>query len=102
LRLLPDQRDGKIGVVKDHPPPILDYADSQNNKWIPIALFPDEMSAHLASSKLDAAGIKTILGNQLNPIAGNNSTGISVQSDDVKAAIAILTDSPARRWIVSP
>ena len=86
--------------MKDRPPPIPNYDDSQTNRWIAIAIFPDEMNAHLASSKLDAAGIKTILENELNPIAGNNSTGISVQSDDVKAAVAILTDSPAKRWLV--
>jgi hypothetical protein len=81
-------------------PPILNYADARPEKWIAIALFPDEITAHLASSKLDTEGIEAILGNQLNPIGGNNSTGISVRSDDVKAAIAILTDSPARRWLV--
>ena len=86
--------------MEDSQPPILNYADARPEKWIAIALFPDEMTAHLASSKLDAAGIKTILGSQQNPIAGNNSTGISVQSDDVKAAIAILIGSPARRWLV--
>jgi len=86
--------------MEDRQPPILNYADARPEKWIAIALFPDEMTAHLASSKLDAAGIKTILGNELNPIVGNNPTGISVQSDDVKAAIVILTDSPAKRWLV--
>jgi hypothetical protein len=86
--------------MEDHQPPILNHADARPEKWIAIALFPDEMTAHLASSKLDAAGIKTILGNEMNPITGNNSTGISVQSDDLKAAIGILTNSPARRWLV--
>ena len=86
--------------MEDHQPPILNHADARPEKWIAIALFPDEMTAHLASSKLDAAGIRTILGNELNPITGNNSTGISVQSDHVKAAIAILADGPARRWLV--
>jgi hypothetical protein len=86
--------------MEDRQPLIPDYADAQIGKWIAIALFPDEISAHLASSKLDAAGIQSILGNQLNPIGGNISAGISVQSGDVKAAIAILTDSPARRWLV--
>jgi hypothetical protein len=81
-------------------PLIPNYADSQANKWIAIALFPDEITAHLASSKLDSAGIKTILENELNPIGGNISAGISVQSGDIKAAIAILTDSPAKRWLV--
>jgi hypothetical protein len=86
--------------MEDRQPLIPNYADSQTNKWIAIALFPDEMTAHLASSKLDAAGIKTVLENELNPIGGNISTGISVQSGDVKAAMAILTDSPARQWLV--
>jgi hypothetical protein len=81
-------------------PPILNYANGHPEKWIAIAVFPDEITAHLASSKLEAEGIETILGNQLDPIGGSNSTGISVQSDDVKAAIAILTDSPAKRWLV--
>ena len=86
--------------MESRQPPILNYADGRPEKWIPIALFPDEITAHLASSKLEAEGIETILGNQLNPIGGNNSTGISVQSDDVKSAIAILTDTPAKRWLV--
>jgi hypothetical protein len=87
--------------MEDRQPPILNYADARPEKWVPIALFPDEITAHLASSKLDAAGIKTILENELNPIGGNISAGISVRSGDVKAAMAILTDSPARRWLVS-
>jgi hypothetical protein len=86
--------------MEDRQPPIPNYVDAQPEKWIAIALFPDEMTAHLASSKLDAEGIETILGNQLNPYVGTNATGISVRSDDVKAAVAILTDSPARRWLV--
>jgi hypothetical protein len=86
--------------MEDRQPPILNHAAARPEKWIAVALFPDEMTAHLASSKLDAAGIKTILGNELNPITGNNSTGISVRSDDLQAAIGILTDSPAKRWLV--
>jgi hypothetical protein len=93
-------RGGKMPGMEDRPPLIPDYADAQIGKWIVIAQFPDEITAHLASSKLDAAGIQTILGNQLNPIGGNVSTGISVQSGDVEAAITILTDSPAKRWLV--
>jgi hypothetical protein len=87
--------------MKDRQPPSPNSANSQSGKWIPIALFPDEVTAHLASSRLDAEGIKTILANEVNPIVGNNPTGISVRSDDVKAAIAVLTDSPAKRWLVS-
>ena len=96
-----DWSGGKIRGMEGRQPPILNYADARPQKWITIALFPDEVTAHLASSKPDAAGIETILGNQLNPFTGgSNSTGICVRSDDVEAAIAVLTDSPAKRWLV--
>ncbi|MGA2441929.1 MAG: hypothetical protein ABSH08_13305 [Tepidisphaeraceae bacterium] len=86
--------------MEDRQPPILNYADAQGNMWIAIAVFPDEVTAHLASSKLDAEGIETDLGNHMNPFLGIDSTRMSVKSDDVQAAIAILTDTPAKRWLV--
>jgi hypothetical protein len=86
--------------MEGNEPPILDYDHGRAPKWIVIAQFPDEITAHLASSKLDAEGIRTNLGNEQNPISGSNSTAIAVQTDDVKAAIAILKDSPAKRWLV--
>jgi hypothetical protein len=81
-------------------PPILNYADGQTGKWITIARFPDEITAHLASSKLDAAGIEAILGNAVDPFGGASRTSVAVQTDNVEAAIAVLTDSPAKRWLV--
>ena len=37
---------------------------SHTDKWVAIALFPDDMTAHLALAKLEEACIKSILGNE--------------------------------------
>ena len=86
--------------MDDQEPPILNYADAHTDEWIAIARFPDEITARLASSKLDAAGIEAIIENALDPFLAASWTSLAVQPDNVKAAIAILTDSPAKRWLV--
>ncbi|MGA3068166.1 MAG: hypothetical protein ABSF29_15080 [Tepidisphaeraceae bacterium] len=84
-----------------HPkPPVLNYADGDTDKWIPIAQFPDDLSAHLASGKLDSEGIRTNLTDQPNPIYGSNPTTLAVRSHDVKPAKEILTKTPAKRWLL--
>jgi len=88
--------------MKEPKPPILNYADGRPEKWIPIAQFPDEFTAHLASGKLDAEGIPTNLGNELNSITGTNPTTLAVRSEDAHDAIAILKNTPAKQWLIGP
>jgi hypothetical protein len=88
--------------MKDQPPHPLNYATENSDNWTPIAQFPDELTATLASGKLDAEGIPTNLTGQPNPIYGGNPTTLAVRSQDLEPAIKILKETPAKRWLLNP
>ncbi len=77
-----------------------DNTDQPAGKWIVIAHFPDEITAHLVSSQLDAEGIRCNLRNQLYSFKGTHPTTMTVWSDDLADAIVIVKKSPAARWLL--
>lgn len=85
----------------DETPPILNYATPTTGKTVVIANFPEEALAHMAASRLDAEGIDAMVNDRL-PIylAGQRAARLSVSVDQVEAAVEILKQTPARKYLV--
>jgi hypothetical protein len=94
-----DENNGAIEPQSQIPSPILNYADPRVGRWVVIARFADEVTAHLAASKLDADGIETRLNNSLYFASG--PTVMAVRAEDVDAAVDILRVGPAAPWLIT-
>ena len=85
----------------DPDPPILDYATPTTGKIVVIANFPEEAMAHMAASRLEAEGIEAMVNDRLPiDLAGQRGARLAVSVDDVDAAIEILKQTPARKFLV--
>jgi len=87
-------------------PQQLNYASPQTYRMEVVAQFPDETEAHMAAAKLESEGIGVeIKTKMLTPLYGmENSNGavLAVHSDNVPQAIALLEQTPARRYLIRP
>jgi hypothetical protein len=85
----------------DEVPPILNYANPTTGKTIVIANFPEEAMAHMAASRLEAEGINALINDRL-PIylAGQRGARLSVSVDQADAAIEVLKQTPAKKFLV--
>jgi hypothetical protein len=83
------------------PPPILNYATPTTGKTVVIANFPEEAMAHMAASRLEAEGIEAMINDRL-PIylAGQRAARLAVSVDDVDAAVEVLKQTPAKKFLV--
>lgn len=83
------------------PPPILNYATPTTGTTVVIANFPEEAMAHMAASRLEAEGIEAMINDRL-PIylAGQRAARLAVSVDDVEAAVEILKQTPAKKFLV--
>ena len=85
----------------DENPPILNYAAPDTGKTVVIANFPEEAMAHMAASRLEGDGIAAMVNDRL-PIylAGQRGARLAVSVDDVDAAVEILKQTPAKKFLV--
>ena len=83
-------------------PPVLDYADQDAGRWIPITQYRSELLVHLAASKLEAEGIRVFIEDHPGRAGAARPARINVLADEVPAAVSILMQTPARDYLLEP
>ena len=80
--------------------PVLDYADQNADRLVPITTYNNELLVHMAASKLEAEGIRTVIEDHPRRAGAVRPARIKVFADDVPAAVAILRQTPARDYLL--
>lgn len=87
-----------VGMPGD--PPILDYADRNAGRLVPITLYRSELLVHMAASKLQGDGIRAFIEDHPRTAGGARTARILVCADEAEAAVAILKQTPAREFLL--
>jgi hypothetical protein len=81
--------------------PILDYQGAERREPKVIARFGNEVEARMAASKLDGEGIESQVEDRVIAAGmGGEAAQLSVPVEDVKEAIEILKETPARANLI--
>jgi hypothetical protein len=67
---------------------------------VAIASFADEVSVHLAASKLESEGIRAVADDPQQPVGGLHTSVLRVLAEDVARAREILMETPARDQLI--
>lgn len=86
--------------MSDESPPILNYANADVGRLVPITLYRSELEIHMAASKLEGEGIRATIEDHPRTGGGIRAARILVAADDAPAAIAILKQTPAHAFLV--
>ena len=71
-----------------------------DEELVAIASFADEVSVHLAASKLESEGIRAIADDPQQPVGGLHTSVLRVLAEDVTRAREILRETPARDQLI--
>lgn len=74
--------------------------DSASDPLVVIARFSDQLSVHMAASKLESEGIRVFVIDPQQPIGGWHTAEIKVAEDDADKAREILRQTPARDQLI--
>ena len=88
------------GMATD--PPVLDYADPNAGRFVPITQYRSELLVHMAAAKLEAQDIRAVVEAHPRTAGGVRRARIKVLFDDVAAAVSILMETPARDYLLEP
>jgi len=89
-------------LMPDDPIP-LQYAGPKTAQQQVIAVFHREADLLLAAGRLESAGIPAAVTQRATSwLMGFRSAALAVGEADVHDAIAVLFETPARRWLVEP
>ena len=80
--------------------PVLNYADQNTDRLVPITAYANELVVHMAASKLDGEGIRAVIEDHPRTAGRVRPARIKVFADDVPAAVSILMASPARTFVL--
>ena len=75
-------------------------SDSAPDSLVAIARFSDQVSVHMAASKLESEGIRAFVIDPQQPIGGWHTAEIKVAVEDVARAVGILKQTPARDQLI--
>jgi len=81
-------------------PPVLEYADQNAGRWVPITQYRSELLVHMAASKLQAEGIRVFIEDHPRRAGAVRPARLNVLADEVPAAVSILMQTPAREYLL--
>src|SRR5579864_2714460 len=82
--------------MPDKDSPILNYADPDVGRWVPVTPYGSELVIHMAASMLEVAGIRTFIEDHPVRAGGARPTRIYVPADDAPAATDLLKQAKLR------
>ena len=76
--------------------PILNYADRDVGRWVPVTLYGSELVMHMVASMLEDAGIRTFIEDHPVRAGGSRPARVYVLADDAAAATELLKQAKLR------